>query len=39
VSITLADPPDLDAAAGGGIIARRAVFRWGWRLFRREWRQ
>jgi len=23
----------------GGIPARRAVFRWGWRLFRREWRQ
>src|SRR3954451_23276895 len=24
---------------GGGIAARRAVVRWGWRLFRREWRQ
>jgi putative ABC transport system permease protein len=23
----------------GGIPARRALFRWGWRLFRREWRQ
>jgi len=23
----------------GGIRARRAVFRWGWRLCRREWRQ
>ncbi len=23
----------------GGIPARRAVFRWGWRMFRREWRQ
>jgi putative ABC transport system permease protein len=23
----------------GGIPARRAAFRWGWRLFRREWRQ
>jgi putative ABC transport system permease protein len=23
----------------GGIPARRAVMRWGWRLFRREWRQ
>jgi putative ABC transport system permease protein len=32
------DPPDLDSG-GGGIIARRAVIRWGWRLFRREWRQ
>lgn len=26
-------------AAGGEAVARRAVFRWGWRLFRREWRQ
>ena len=25
--------------ANGGVPARRAVFRWGWRLFRREWRQ
>jgi putative ABC transport system permease protein len=39
VSIAVADPPDLTSGAGGGIIARRAVFRWGWRLFRREWRQ
>ena len=23
----------------GGVPARRAVFRWGWRLSRREWRQ
>jgi hypothetical protein len=23
----------------GGVPARRAVMRWGWRLFRREWRQ
>ena len=26
-------------SAGGGIAARRAVMRWGWRMFRREWRQ
>ncbi|HWG60761.1 MAG TPA: FtsX-like permease family protein, partial [Streptosporangiaceae bacterium] len=26
-------------AANGGAPARRAVTRWGWRLFRREWRQ
>ncbi len=39
MSTVLGDPPDLDARAGGGIVARRAVFRWGWRLFRREWRQ
>src|SRR6202045_2676664 len=25
--------------ADGGIPARRAVVRWAWRLFRREWRQ
>jgi putative ABC transport system permease protein len=39
VSTVLNDAPDLDAGAGSGIVARRAVFRWGWRLFRREWRQ
>ena len=39
VSTTLQGPPDLDADAGSGIVARRAVIRWGWRLFRREWRQ
>ena len=38
MSTVLRDPPDL-AGPGGGIVARRAVFRWGWRLFRREWRQ
>jgi putative ABC transport system permease protein len=26
-------------SGNGGVPARRAVFRWGWRLFRREWRQ
>src|SRR6267154_863638 len=39
VSTALREPPDLDADAGSGIVARRAVIRWGWRLFRREWRQ
>jgi len=39
VSSALLDVPDLTAGAGDGIVARRAVFRWGWRLFRREWRQ
>src|ERR1700728_1255784 len=39
VSTALREPPDLDSGPGGGIVARRAVFRWGWRLFRREWRQ
>ena len=38
MSIALREPPDL-AGAEGGIVARRAVVRWGWRLFRREWRQ
>ena len=37
-STGLREPPDL-AGDGGGIVARRAVVRWGWRLFRREWRQ
>lgn len=27
------------ARGAGGIAARRAVVRWAWRLFRREWRQ
>ena len=38
MSIALREPPDL-AGDAGGIVARRAVVRWGWRLFRREWRQ
>ncbi len=37
---TLSPPrPDLAAAGHGGAPARRAVCRWAWRLFRREWRQ
>jgi len=39
VSTALESLPDLDADVGSGIVARRAVIRWGWRLFRREWRQ
>jgi putative ABC transport system permease protein len=39
VSTALDGLPDLDAGAGSGIVARRAVFRWAVRLFRREWRQ
>jgi putative ABC transport system permease protein len=39
VSTALREPPDLDSEVGSGIVARRAVIRWGWRLFRREWRQ
>ena len=33
-----APPPDLEDSAGG-VPARRAMIRWAWRLFRREWRQ
>ncbi len=39
MSTVLEGLPDLDAGASSGIVARRAVIRWGWRLFRREWRQ
>jgi putative ABC transport system permease protein len=39
VSTALEGLPDLDAGPGSGIVARRAVFRWAMRLFRREWRQ
>src|SRR5260370_13981877 len=39
VSTALEGLPDLDAGAGSGIVARRAVIRWSWRLFRRERRQ
>jgi putative ABC transport system permease protein len=28
-----------DGSRDGGVAARRAVMRWAWRLFRREWRQ
>jgi putative ABC transport system permease protein len=39
MSATLRDRPVLPGPAGGGVPARRAVARWSWRLFRREWRQ
>jgi putative ABC transport system permease protein len=32
-------PPPARVAGDGGLPARRAVVRWAWRLFRREWRQ
>lgn len=36
----LLDAPPVDLGRGnGGFAARRAVVRWAWRLFRREWRQ
>jgi putative ABC transport system permease protein len=31
--------PDQAGTGHGGVPARRAVIRWAWRLFRREWRQ
>jgi putative ABC transport system permease protein len=34
-----AAPAPADRARNGGMPARRAVTRWAWRLFRREWRQ
>ena len=37
MTATLAAPPV--RPADGGVAARRAVLRWAWRLFRREWRQ
>jgi putative ABC transport system permease protein len=39
VSATLRDRGVRPGPAGGGVPARRAVARWAWRLFRREWRQ
>ena len=31
--------PALRGPANGGVAARRALVRWAWRMFRREWRQ
>src|SRR5262245_60482822 len=36
---TLAHHPTLRGPRNGGVPARRAVVRWSWRLFRREWRR
>jgi len=36
---TLAHESAQRRPANGGVAARRAVVRWGWRMFRREWRQ
>lgn len=39
MTLTL-DRPAVDLGSGdGGVAARRAVVRWAWRLFFREWRQ
>ena len=43
MSVGLLERPATSSAApapsSGGVAARRAMVRWGWRLFRREWRQ
>jgi putative ABC transport system permease protein len=39
VSTALRERPARAGAPNGGVPARRAVVRWAWRMFRREWRQ
>src|ERR1700683_5154396 len=39
MSTTVLAPLAHTQSADGGAPARRAVVRWAWRLFRREWRQ
>ena len=39
MSTTLIPARPQAGTGDGGVPARRAVMRWGWRLFRREWRQ
>ncbi|GIJ54179.1 FtsX-like permease family protein [Virgisporangium aurantiacum] len=39
MSVALQDRPLVLGTGNGGMPARRAVVRWAWRLFRREWRQ
>jgi putative ABC transport system permease protein len=36
---TLAHRSAVRGPSNGGVAARRAVVRWAWRMFRREWRQ
>jgi putative ABC transport system permease protein len=38
-SATTMERPVVAGTTDGGVPARRAVIRWAWRLFRREWRQ
>jgi putative ABC transport system permease protein len=38
-TVMVEERPPTAGTANGGVPARRAVIRWGWRLFRREWRQ
>ena len=39
MSTVLRERPAHADAGNGGVPARRAVSRWAWRMFRREWRQ
>ena len=42
MSVGVLDRPTTESASAsstGGVAARRAMIRWSWRLFRREWRQ
>jgi putative ABC transport system permease protein len=39
MSTALRERPARAGAGNGGVPARRAVTRWAWRMFRREWRQ
>jgi len=39
MSTAVLAPPATARGVNGGAPARRAVVRWAWRLFRREWRQ
>jgi putative ABC transport system permease protein len=39
MSTALHERPAGAGARNGGVPARRAVVRWSWRMFRREWRQ
>jgi putative ABC transport system permease protein len=39
VSTALRERPAGAGTSNGGVPARRAVIRWSWRMFRREWRQ
>ena len=39
MSVAVRERPAGHRPRNGGVPARRAVIRWGWRLLRREWRQ
>ena len=39
MSTALRERPASAGTSNGGVPARRAVIRWAWRMFRREWRQ